>query len=112
MKKKDNSSNGLLFDTCKHMRWIRNNYYSSYHLSRIVIDSFVYITMGNWRYTLEGEQSASSGSYEQVLLDYYNQATWNGLINNFDLKAPGSGMKVDTESSCECLEKVLKKMVG
>ena len=30
---------GLLYDTCKHIRYIRDNSFSSYHLSGIVIDS-------------------------------------------------------------------------
>lgn len=42
MKNKNISSNGLLFDTCKHLRYVRDNYFRSYHLSGIVIDSFVY----------------------------------------------------------------------
>ena len=43
MRSKNDSDYGLLFDTCKHMRYIRDNYFSSYHLSGIVIDSFVYL---------------------------------------------------------------------
>lgn len=42
MAQKNKSSNGLLYDTCKHIRYIRDNSFSSYHLSGIVIDSFVY----------------------------------------------------------------------
>ena len=38
MKEKNRTSNKLLFDTCKHIRYIRDNYFSSYHLSGIVID--------------------------------------------------------------------------
>ena len=32
MKNKNISSNGLLFDTCKHLRYVRDNYFRSYHL--------------------------------------------------------------------------------
>ena len=32
MEEKNRTSNGLLLDTCKHMRFIRDNYFSSYHL--------------------------------------------------------------------------------
>lgn len=49
MAEKNRSSNGLLYDTCRHIRYIRDNYFSSYHLSGIVIDSFVYEAIGNWR---------------------------------------------------------------
>lgn len=41
MAERNRNSNGLLYDTCKHIRFIRDNYFSSYHLSGIVIDSFV-----------------------------------------------------------------------
>ena len=33
MKVKNQSTKGLLFDTCKHIRYIRDNFFSSYHLS-------------------------------------------------------------------------------
>lgn len=112
MREKNRTSNGLLFDTCKHIRFIRDNNYSSYHLSGIVIDSFVYVAMGNWRHLNSGEGGgAPAGSYEEVLLKYWNDATWNGRYA-FQLKAPGSGMDVDTSGDVECLGKVLKKMVG
>ena len=46
MQQKNISSNGLFFDTCKHLRMVRDNYFKSYHLSGIVIDSFVYYGYG------------------------------------------------------------------
>ena len=98
MKQKNKSSNGLLYDTCKHIRRIRDDYFSSYHLSGIVIDSFVYAAMENWRWTTEGESStATHGDYERVLLGYLNQ---NAIFwPLFSLKAPGSGQVVDTSNS-------------
>ena len=105
MKQKNVSSNGLLFDTCKHFRFIRDSYFKSYHLSGIVIDSFVYQAIGNWRWLSDGESSSSAiGTYEKVLLDYYNQHFMWGAI---PLDAPGSNQKVSTESSMECLKKVV-----
>ena len=69
MAQKNKSSNGLLYDTCKHIRSIRDNDFSSYHLSGIVIDSFVYEAIGNWRWLNSGESSSQpSGTYERVLL--------------------------------------------
>lgn len=105
MARKNRSSNGLLYDTCKHIRYIRDNYFSSYHLSGIVIDSFVYNAIGNWRWSSNKESSAPSGTYEQVLLDYYSQ---NGICYGMSLNAPGSNDIVATTSSYECLGKVLK----
>ncbi len=107
MKDKNTSSRGLLFDTCKHMRFIRDNYYSSYHLSGIVIDSFVYIAMGNWCWTENSSPSAvSDGRFEQELYNYYI----NYLRYSSTIQAPGSNDSVDLHSSKDCLEKVLYKM--
>ncbi|TCL61149.1 nucleotidyltransferase-like protein [Kineothrix alysoides] len=105
IKIKNQSSNGLFCDTCKHLRFIRDNHFSSYHLSGIVIDSFVYQAIGDWRWTPPGDSSsAASGSYEKVLIDYLtSNSAWGILL----LYAPGSGQKVLTESSLECLKKVM-----
>lgn len=105
IKTKNQSSNGLLCDTCKHLRFIRDNHFSSYHLSGIVIDSFVYQAMGDWRWTSPGNNSsAASGSYEKVLLDYL---TRNSVWGFLSLSAPGSGQTVLTKNSLECLKKVM-----
>lgn len=109
MKDKNTRSNGLLYDTCKHIRRIRDEHFKSYHLSGIVIDSFVYIAMGEWRWLSSGETSSSEfGDYEHVLLEYLNQhsSPWFPLT----LTAPGSGQYVDTTGSVECLRKVLNYM--
>ena len=109
MAQKNKSSNGLLYDTCRHIRYIRDNYFSSYHLSGIVIDSFVYNAIGNWRWLNSGESSSSpSGTYEQVLLDYYNQ---HEISYGMSINASGSNDTVSTSFSYECLEKVLRKMI-
>lgn len=109
MAQKNKSSNGLLYDTCKHIRHIRDNDFSSYHLSGIVIDSFVYEAIGDWRWLNSGETpSQPSGTYEQVLLNYYNQ---HGIYWGMNINAPGSYDVVSTTSSHECLGKVLRSMV-
>lgn len=106
MRQKNNICNGLLYDTCKHLRRVRDDHYSSYHLSGIVIDSFVYTAIGDWHWLRDGETSTSSSvSYEDVLLNYFKQQTaWSTLY----LTAPGSGDSVNTSSSLSCLEKVLE----
>lgn len=106
MKQKNKSSNGLFYDTCKHFRRVRDNHFSSYHLSGIVIDSFVYNAMGNWRWLYDGEASTSEhGSYELLLANYLNQKIrgWSSLY----LESPGSHQSIDTSNSIECLKKVL-----
>lgn len=108
MQQKNRSSNGLLNDTCRHMRNIRDYYYSSYHLSGIVIDSFVYTAMGNWQWTAPGESSsAAQGDYEIVLLNHFNQHNYWGQLTLF---APGSNQTVSVSDSITGLSKVLNHM--
>lgn len=109
MKTKNDISNGLLYDTCKHIRRIRDTCFGSYHLSGIVIDSFVYNAIGGWKWVYEGEPAnCQTGDYERALLDYFNQKIIFGSY--FNLTAPGSFQSVETESSIECLRKVLEYM--
>ena len=108
MRNKNNSSRGLLFDTCKHMRFIRDNYYKSYHLSGIVIDSFIYKAINGWCWTENASSSAiSDGKYEKELYNFYI----NNYYNQNSIQAPGSGQLVELSRSKDCLEKVLNKMV-
>ncbi len=109
MAQKNRSSNGLLYDTCKHIRFIRDNDFSSYHLSGIVIDSFVYEAIRDWRWLNSNESSTQPiGTYENILLNYYNQ---HGIHWGSSITAPGSNDTVSTSSSYECLGKVLRSMV-
>lgn len=106
MREKNNTSNGLLVDTCKHIRRIRDENYSSYHLSGILIDSFVYNAIGNWHWIVDESDGAPAEAfaYEKKLLDYYNMYKWSTLY------APGSKQSVDT-SEYYVLEKILEYMV-
>lgn len=104
MKQKNRESNGLLFDTCRHMRQIRDTHFSSYHLPGIVIDSFVFHCIGSWHWLNPGEESTQpSGTYEKNL---YNTCSSHA----FTLTAPGSGMYVDTSKCIDVLNKVLDYM--
>ncbi len=106
MFQKNRESNGLLNDTCKHIRSIRDNYFSSYRLSGIVIDSFVYHAIGNWKWmNSEGCMGTRSDQYERVLLNYFYRSK---VCDGYSIYAPGSLDIVQTRSSCECLEKILK----
>ena len=105
MKKRNEESNGLLYDTCKHMREIRDSHFGSYHLPGIVIDSFAYLYINGWHWLRDGEAHSDkpNGTYEKGL---YNACpSWN-----FPLFAPGSGMEVDTTGCVDVLNKVLKYM--
>lgn len=111
MSRKNKSSNGLLLDTCKHIRYIRDNYYSSHHLSGILIDAFVYDAIQGWRFTEVGEQCIiSDSSFEQELLNYYNAISLYGCIIPH-LYAPGSRMEIDASKDWDTLGKILKFMV-
>lgn len=104
---KNNLSNGLLCDTCKHIRTIRDSKFSSYHLSGIVIDSFVYSAIGDWGWTTcNGLPTYPPGTYERVLLDHYNSF----ISKNKAIFAPGSYDFVPIETSHECLGKILNYM--
>ncbi len=106
MANKNHESNGLLFDTCRHIRYVRGENFSSYHLSGILIDSFVYEAIGNWHWLREGEKGGENpGVFEQKLLDYYNDHSYYSMIYT-----PGSYMNVDTDD-WDILGKVLNKMV-
>ena len=104
-----NHANGLLTDTCKHIRYIKSEYYSSYHLSGILIDSFVYDAIGGWHW-LRNDEEKSNGygkCYEETLLDHYNTVSSYYVPT---LHAPGSGMKVSCDD-WDVLGKILKRMV-
>lgn len=108
MKEKNASSRGLLFDTCKHIRNVHAANFSSYRLSGIVIDSFVFSAIGDWHWT-DGESSAPAGAYEMRLLDEFDRLSLQGAVP-FALYSPGSQQAIDTAKSYECLGKVLRQM--
>ena len=109
MREKDACSNGLLFDTCKHIRYVHTQHFSSYHLSGILIDSFVYAAIGNWHWVNPAEGSRQEKSYESCLLDYFDA---NCKYNFLALKAPGSGQTVEIGNDDDCLRKVLNWMAS
>jgi len=107
MQQKNRNSNGLFFDTCKHIRRIRDDNFSSYTLSGIVIDCFVYHAMGGWYWLNPGESSSNTITYEDVLLNYFNQ----NFVCSHNIQAPGSHGTVGASTSITCLSKVLEHMV-
>lgn len=108
LSEKDVNSNKLLVATCRHIRIIKNQYYSSYKLSGIFIDSFVYKAIGSWKFVENGNGGGSTISYEQMLLNYFDD---NRNMFKYNLVAPGSNQQLEVESSLECMRKVLLKMV-
>ncbi len=111
LRQRNNTTNGLLCDTCKHIRFIRDNYYSSYHLSGILIDSFVFDAVGDWHFPRLGEEIiVSNESYEESLQKYYNKVSLYGLLEP-SIIAPGSGLEVDSTNGWDVLGKILNDMV-
>lgn len=111
IKEKNEQSNGLLYDACKHIRYIRDNNFQSYHLSGILIDSFMYSAIKGWHFLREGEQhSGGSETFEEAMLKYYNEISLSGYITP-QIQAPGSNMKVDASKGWDVLGKVLRYMV-
>ena len=95
----------------KYLRLIRDEYFSSYHLSGIVIDSFVYQAIGNWHWCRTSETSrCSNETFENVLFQSYNLLTMNGRYAPI-LYAPGSNSAIDSSNSYICLGKVLNKIM-
>lgn len=110
VKERNRVSNGLFNATCQHIRYIHSEYFSSYHLAGVVVDSFVYSAMGDWRFLKSNESSEdNSGDFEKILLERFRSATLFGIWN---LQAPGSGQLIDGSQSLDCLHKVLQYMVG
>ena len=108
MKEKNTSSRGLLFDTCKHIRNVHVQSFSSYRLSGIVIDSFVFSAIGDWHWSDE-VGTTPAGTYETQLLDEFNRRSAHGMAP-LALLSPGSQQPIDTTESYECLGKVLRQM--
>lgn len=107
---KNASTNGLLVETCKHIRYIRDTEYSSYHLSGILIDAFVCEAIGGWHFTKSDEQHVDSAvSYEQSLVNQYDKMSYERLFDP-TLKAPGSNMAIDPKQGWSVLGKVLDFM--
>ena len=99
MKAKNGYSltNGLLFDTCKHIRFVRDTSFSSDHLSGILIDSFCYNAIGGGHFTRDNESRTDSTiSYEQALLDFYIALTDYSGRCTVNLQAPGSNQIIST----------------
>lgn len=108
--KRNAYSNGLLVETCKHIRYIRDTAYSSYHLSGILIDAFVYEAIDGWHFRRDDEQhSDSTITYEQHLVKKYDEFSFRRLVEP-TLKAPGSNMPIDPKQGWSVLGKVLDFM--
>ena len=110
VRQMDCLSNGLMIATCRYIRSVRDNC-SSYHLSGILIDSFVFDAIASGHFTAAGDHELTFEKiYWQALLDYYNEISSYGIFPPVYLYAPGSFMPVDAPKDWAVLGKVLSKM--
>ena len=112
MKNKNSpeESNGLLFDTCKHIRYIRDKYYSSYHLSGILIDTFIYSFIADWHWRRNYENDNHVFVRTPEKWENYLFHTYKSYYSAPPLCAPGSCTLVDTKQDWAILGKALQKM--
>lgn len=114
LKRKNEESNGLLIDTCRQIRFLRDTYFESEHLPVILIDAFTYHSIDGWHWRdkkeiLFEEKHSNGHPYEDHLLSEFQKAmVWGGTPH---WPAPGSMMRVDTsENMRRVLGEILKMM--
>lgn len=105
----DRLSNGLLRETCRQIRALRAKAYPGRRVSGIMVDSFVYLAIGGWKFQSEYARNLNWRLYWQALLGCYNSITSHGS-HHPDLQAPGSEMKVDKPEGWDVLGKILSRM--
>lgn len=109
MAQKNRDSKGLFNDTCRHIRRIRDDYFPNAYLAGIVIDSFVFEAMGDYKWTNVREfERQPSVTYEQYL--YYRYLT-GAISDGQSITVPGSNNLLPTYASYECLGKILEGMI-
>ena len=108
MQELNKKSQGLLCDWCRHLRYIRDNDYSSYHIQGILIDSFCYDLISKLKYPEnQWESIISSRSIANLcyiaFLRLYN-------LNNFNPPLTPSQGKIQYKyKDIENLKKVVDK---
>ena len=107
MQEKNRQCYGLLYDTCRYIRYIRDECFEDMKLSGIVIDSFVYSAIGRCRWPSAQSQNASSlYSYIEHLYQAYS------VLNESEravLYAPGSDDVIPFKDSSDELRKVINR---
>ena len=107
MMEVNKGSKGLLYDTCRYIRYIRDECFNDMKLSGIVIDSFVF------QYTSPYEWADNKNHSNQFSLCDYVQYLRNQCIkfkqdvNDNLVLAPGAMDLIPAEDSYECLFQVL-----
>ena len=113
MQEKNSQCNGLLYDTCRYIRYIRDECFEDMKLSGIVIDSFVYSAIDPYLWP---------PIYSQVSSDPYRYIESYSYIKHLDnayehlnranrkvLYAPGSRDVIPINDSLDNLGKVINR---
>ena len=113
MQKKNSLSNGLLYDTCRYIRYIRDECFEDMKLSGIVIDSFVYSAIDPYLWPPIYSQ-VSSDPYRYIENYSYIKHLDNAYehLNRFNgkvLYAPGSRDVIPINDSFDNLGKVINR---
>ena len=109
MLEENKNSGGLLLDTCKHIRYLRDTYFSREPVSDDIIDAFSYSALKNWERLNPDGRRMQSGAYEESILEYWNNVSWNGT-SAFQLRMPGSQRLVAVSQGINCLGAIIKLM--
>lgn len=107
MYEENKYSNDLLFNTCRHIRSLRDEKYSSYKLPGIFIDSFVYNFLNQHLWFFSNDGNKSSISFELTLYRYFQE----NVLGEETILAPGSRQKFDIDDEYKyVLERILYLM--
>lgn len=113
MTEVNNGSKGLLYDTCRYIRYIRDECFNDMKLSGIVIDSFVYSAIGLYWWPPTYSQVNSDPddyiehySYVEHLHNAYEHLNRS---NSKVLYAPGSRDEIPINDSLDNLGKVINR---
>ena len=109
MQKLNKESQGLLCDLCRHLRYIRDGYFHSYHIKGILIDSFCYDLICNSDDLIK---SWGSIQHHNSILHLCNNAYQKldyGLIFPQRISTPGLGHLKFEQDDIEKLKKVIRE---
>ena len=113
MRLSNKESNGLLYDTCRYIRHIRDNCFKDKKLSGIVIDSFVYGAIGQYRwpptYSLVNSDPYNYIEHYSYIEHLHNAYEHLNRSNGKVLYAPGSRDVIPINDSLDNLGKVINR---
>ena len=105
MREKNSQCNGLLYDTCRYIRHIRDTCFKDKKLSGIVIDSFVFEAIDRYKWP---DQTSNSQIRLYDYIEYLrDRCTRLIQLDKCIVYTPGSTDEIPAKDSFECLWRVL-----